>query len=158
MTNAADMKRSLSEKVRAIKRSAGAALDNYEAASNAAPDAKLAADLYPKSAVLTSGLDAAVQVKNGNYGQAAVEAVGMVPFIKPGVTLAKMGAAALQRQALAKKAQAFDQLNDSLTYGAAKTDSMASGAMPGGGAARTFDRSAYNYDTSAVNKKRDRYK
>jgi len=132
MASLADMKRNLANKAGELKRGAGAALDRYEEASKAAPDVKLAADLHPKSGIATSGMDAAVQAKKGNYGQAALEAVGLIPFVKPGVTLAKLGKNALKRKEVAKKAQAADRVNDTVGYVAEKVSGYANGGMVSG--------------------------
>jgi len=65
------------------------ALDGYDKLSQQYPTMKLALDVAPFSNVVTSGLDVASDLRKGDYGTAAGDALGLVPGMRAGVGLAK---------------------------------------------------------------------
>jgi hypothetical protein len=60
----------------------GRALAGYERLSNENPKTKLALDMLPGTGTVTSALDVANDVRKGQYGDAALDAIGLVPGYK----------------------------------------------------------------------------
>jgi hypothetical protein len=93
----------------------------YREASARAPEAKLAMDLHPVTGIGMSALDSAASAAEGKYGDAVLEALGVVPGVKyiPGIGLKK----AFKKYADAKSnaARAIDRTSDSVSYGTEKT-------------------------------------
>jgi hypothetical protein len=65
-----------------LKKTFNKALDKYERLSKENPDSKLALDLAPFSGVATSLGDSAVDLRKGNYPDAALDLLGVVPGAK----------------------------------------------------------------------------
>jgi hypothetical protein len=55
------------------------------------PKTKLALDLFPPTAIASSAADTVSQAAQGQYGDAAVSAIGLIPIIKPLSKLASLG-------------------------------------------------------------------
>lgn len=58
------------------------ALNGYDQLSNDHPNIKLAADVLPGTGTVTSALDVASALNKGDYGDAAVNAIGLIPGYK----------------------------------------------------------------------------
>jgi len=100
-----------------LKKAVGSALDTYERLSKENPDAKLALDLAPFSGVATSLADSAEAAHKGNYPDAALALLGVVP----GVKMVK-GKGFLDKakkvydSARANLARTTDKTSDTVTY------------------------------------------
>ena len=92
----------------------------YREASSRAPEAKLALDLHPVTGIAMSALDAAASAAEGNYGDAGLELLGVVPGVKyiPGAGATK----AFRKYADAKSnaARTIDRASDSVSYATSK--------------------------------------
>jgi len=60
------------------------------------PRIKYALDMLPVTGPITSGVDASAYVQQGEYGPAAVAALGIIPGVKPLLKLSQMGLTARQ--------------------------------------------------------------
>jgi hypothetical protein len=94
--------------------------EKYREMSARAPEAKLALDLHPVTGIPMSAMDAAASAAEGMYGDAALEALGVVPGVKyiPGMGLTK----AMTKYA-SKKAEAartVDRASDAVSYAGEK--------------------------------------
>jgi hypothetical protein len=72
------------------------------------PGKKLALDLFPPTAIATSVTDTAANLAQGQFGDAAVSAIGMIPLVKPISKLASLGKSATElavRDAAVKSAK-----------------------------------------------------
>lgn len=65
-----------------LKDIADAASNKYTKLVKENPEAKLVADLTPFAGIATSGLDAANNAYKGNYAEAGVDLLGLVPGVK----------------------------------------------------------------------------
>jgi|688.fasta_scaffold508303_1 hypothetical protein len=55
------------------------------------PGKKLALDLFPPTAIPTSVADTAANLAQGQFGDAAVSAIGIIPLVKPLTKFARLG-------------------------------------------------------------------
>ena len=99
----------------------GKAVKKYRKMSSDNPEAKLALDVAPFSGVATSLADAGADAYEGNYADAGLNLLGVVP----GVKLIK-GAGAIKNAAkyagsMANLARTTDRTSDAVTYGEEKT-------------------------------------
>ena len=99
----------------------GKAVKNYRKISSDNPEAKLALDVAPFSGVATSLADAGADAYEGNYADAGLDLLGVVP----GVKLIK-GAGAIKNAmkyagSKADLARTADRASDSVTYAEEKT-------------------------------------
>jgi hypothetical protein len=93
--------------------------EKYRRASEAAPEAKLALDLHPITGIGMSALDSAASAAEGMYGDAALEALGMVPGVKPARGLSKALRFASQKAQLAR---GIDRSSDAVQYATTKAE------------------------------------
>lgn len=63
-------------------------LTGYDQLSNDHPNIKLALDLIPSTGMATSAIDTASDLNKGNYGDAAIDAVGLIPEVRFAKTMA----------------------------------------------------------------------
>jgi len=77
----------------------GGLLSEYENYSEKYPLAKLSLDLVPVTGVATSAVDTVSDLKKGNYGKAAIDALGVIP----GVKTIKTAAEGLRKASTVKK-------------------------------------------------------
>jgi len=60
------------------------------------PRTKYALDMLPVTGPVTSGLDASAYLRQGQYGQAALAALGIIPGVRPLLKLSQMNLTARQ--------------------------------------------------------------
>jgi len=100
-----------------LKKAFNKALDKYEKLAKDNPDSKLALDLAPFSGVATSLADSAVDLRKGNYPDAALDLLGAVPgakMVKPKGFFDK--AKKVYDNARANLARTTDKTSDTVTY------------------------------------------
>jgi hypothetical protein len=114
-----------------LKRAFGSALDKYQQLSADNPEAKLALDVAPFSGVATSLADTAVDARKGNYADAGLDLLGVVPGAKliPGSGLVK--SAMKYASGKANLARNGDRASDAVTY-AEEKKAQAKGMKKGG--------------------------
>lgn len=114
-----------------LKKAFGSALDKYQRLSAENPEAKLALDVAPFSGVATSVADSAVDASKGNYADAGLDLLGVVPgaklvkgsgFVKD---MLKYGGGK------ANLARTADRASDAVTY-AEEKKAQAKGMKKGG--------------------------
>lgn len=99
----------------------GKAVKKYRKFSSENPEAKFALDVTPYSGVATSLADSVSDAYEGNYPDAALDLLGVVPGVKliKGVGAAK--SASKYAGTGAELARTADRTSDSLTYAEEKT-------------------------------------
>ena len=101
----------------------------YRELSAEYPEAKLALDLLPIAGMGMSALDAAASAAEGKYGDAALEALGVVPGVKyvPGMGATKALAKYKYASRPAELARTIDRASDAVSYGEEKADGLKRG-------------------------------
>ena len=100
-----------SKRPRSIGRRFNSAMDEYERWGKDNPEAKLAADLTPYSGIVTSAGDTVNELRKGNYPQAGLEALGLIPGVKVASALNKVSKASKLKKGVGMAAQAYDAKN-----------------------------------------------
>jgi hypothetical protein len=96
-------------------------MDGYEQWAKDNPEAKLVADVAPYTGVATSAADTVNELRKGNYPQAGLEALGLIPGVKIVNALRKVSKADKLRKGLGVAAHAYDVEN----WGDAREDKNA---------------------------------
>jgi len=103
----------------------GRVIKKYRKISSDNPEAKLALDMAPFSGVATSLADAAADAYEGNYVDAGLNLLGVVPGVKIIKGVGAIKNAAKFAGPMANLARTTDRTSDVVTYGEEKTNEPA---------------------------------
>ena len=134
-----------SKRPRSIGRRFNDVADKYEKWGKDNPEAKLAADLAPFTGVVTSAADTINELRKGDYPQAGLEALGLIPGVKVASALHKVSKADKLRRGVGVAAQAYDAEN----WGDSRQEKNA--------APKKFGKGGTTSDKARINKQNTRH-
>jgi len=97
------------------------AVKKYRKISSDNPEAKLALDVAPFTGIATSLADAGADAYEGNYADAGLNLLGVVPGVKLIKGVGAIKNAAKYAGSMANLARTTDRTSDAVTYGEEKT-------------------------------------
>ena len=101
------------------------AVKKYRKISSDNPEAKLALDVAPFTGIATSLADAVADAYEGNYADAGLNLLGVVPGVKLIKGVGAIKNAAKYAGSMADLARNTDRASDAVTYGEEKTNEPA---------------------------------